>query len=155
MITENGIVTKSNESLAWVVTTRTAACESCASRESCGSGHNAQEMTVRVKNTLNVTQGDQVVIGIETKPVMLLTFLVYVVPIICLVVGALLGDILAPSFDINPSLAAMASGFSFFGIAFLVIRKKSSDLNQKEGYTPFLVRKQNSLVTAPCQPLSK
>lgn len=156
MITENGIVIQTTDATAWIKTNRTAACESCASRDSCGGGHHpSQEMTVEVENTLGVAKGDHVVIGIETKPVMLLTFLVYVVPIICLVAGALAGDILAHSYDLDPSFTAMASGFSLFGIAFLIIRIKSSRLNAKEGYRPFLVRKRNALVSASCPPRSK
>lgn len=152
MITENGVVTQTNTTLAWIKTTRSSACEACASRESCGTpGQLGKEMIVQVKNTLNVKAGDHVVIGLETKPVMMLTFLVYVVPIVALVAGALIGDQMGPVFGINPSLLAMILGFSSFGLAFLIIRRKSFQLNEKDGYKPFLVRKRNPFVSAPCE----
>ena len=75
MITETGIVTATNSSLAWVKTNRAGACEGCSSKSSCGTASSQKELIVTVKNTLNVEKGDQVVIGIETGPVLFLTFL--------------------------------------------------------------------------------
>ena len=69
MITENGIVTDVNSSLAWIRTIRSGTCESCSSKDNCGTSHSGKkEMITAVKNTLNVKKGDQVVIGLETKP---------------------------------------------------------------------------------------
>ena len=73
MITENGIVTQADTGTAWIKTIRAGACESCSSRESCGTGHSSREMVITVKNTLGVKQGDHVVVGIETKPVIFLS----------------------------------------------------------------------------------
>jgi len=95
MITENGIVTKSNPSIAWIKTTRSGACESCSSKGSCGTENHQKEMIITVKNTLNVNTGDYVVIGLETRPILFVTFLLYVFPIILLLIGALIGNSLA------------------------------------------------------------
>ena len=113
MITENGIVTQTNRSTAWIKTIRSAACEGCSSKESCGTSHSAKAMIVTVKNTLGVEKGDQVVIGLETKPMMFLTFLLYVFPILLLLAGAIIGDSLAPVLDMNKSFCAMVLGFGF------------------------------------------
>ena len=150
MITENGIVTNANASVAWVKTTRSGACASCSSREGCGTAGDQKEMTVTVKNTINVEKGDHVVIGLETGPLLLLTFFLYVFPIILMIIGALIGNSLAPSFQVNPSFASMISGFFFFGIAFYIIRKKNTSLSKKEEYKPFLVRKKPQAIPASC-----
>jgi sigma-E factor negative regulatory protein RseC len=151
MITENGIVTQSNRSTAWIKTIRSGACEGCSSKESCGTSHNAKAMIVTVKNTLAVEKGDQVVIGLETKPMMFLTFLLYVFPILLLIGGAIIGDSLAPLLEMNRSLCAMVLGFGFFGAAFLVIRKKHTTLTQKDEFKPFLVRKKRLSDSGSCQ----
>ncbi len=151
MITEYGIVTRATSAMAWVKTNRTATCEGCTAKASCGTMHRGQEMTVEVPNTIGVQPGDSVIIGIETKPVMLLTFLVYVVPIICLVTGALVGDAVAPLIGINTSFSAMVLGFSAFGTAFFVLHKKSDVFHKKQGYRPVLIRKTKSNVPASCQ----
>ncbi|CCK79189.1 MULTISPECIES: SoxR reducing system RseC family protein [Desulfobacula] len=150
MITENGIVTNADKSTAWITTTRSGACEACASRESCGAGDNKKEITVTVKNTLDVKKGDHVIIGLETKPILFLTFLLYVFPIILLTIGAVIGNSLAPYFQMNPSLVSMISGFFFFGLSFYFIRKKNNSLANREEYKPFLVRKKSQVIPTAC-----
>ena len=150
MITESGIVTKSNPSTAWIKTIRSGACESCSSKGSCGTENSKKEMIVTVKNTLHVGKGDHVVIGLETKPILFLTFLLYVFPIILLTIGALIGNSLALLFQMNPSLVSMTFGFLFFGLSFYIIRKKNSSLSKKEEYKPFLVRKRPFATPTGC-----
>ncbi|MDD9301167.1 MAG: SoxR reducing system RseC family protein [Desulfobacter sp.] len=151
MITENGIVTRATSDRVWVKTIRSAACESCSSKDSCGSGHHgAKEMTVIVKNTLGVEKDDTVVIGIESGPMLYLSFLLYVFPILLLVIGAVLGDSLAPTLQMNKSLLAMIIGFSCFSAAFFIVRKKQASMSEKEEYKPFLVRKKSRSITDSC-----
>lgn len=150
MITENGIVTTSTSATAWVKTIRSGACESCSSKNSCGTASNQKEMLVSVKNTLNVAQGDHVVIGLETRPIMFLTFLLYVFPILLLIVGALIGNTLGPVFGLDPSLTSMFTGFTFFAAAFGVIRVKNRSMSLKDSYKPFLVRKKSHQMTPNC-----
>jgi sigma-E factor negative regulatory protein RseC len=150
MITETGIVTDTNLSLAWVKTTRVGACEGCSSKSSCGAANSQKETIVKVKNTLNVEKGDQVVIGLESGPILFLTFLLYVFPIISLTVGALIGNGIAPYLQMNPSLISMIVGFSFFGLSFYFIRKKNNSFEKKDEYKPFLVRKKPHAVPVGC-----
>lgn len=150
MITENGIVTTATETTAWIKTIRSGACESCSSKKSCGTANSQKEMVVSVKNTLKVEQGDHVVIGLETRPIMLLTFMIYVFPIIMLVLGALIGNYLGPVMGFNPSLFSMTIGFIFFGTAFAIIRIKNKSLSGNDAYKPFLVRKKPSTIAANC-----
>jgi len=150
MITENGIVTTANSLTAKVKTIRSSSCEGCSSREDCSTGNSQKEMIVTVNNTLNVKKGDHVLIGLKTGPIIFLTFLLYVFPIILLTIGALIGDSLAPSLQINPSLASMALGFSFFGLSFYFIRKKNNSFSKKEEYKPFLVRKKPNVISPGC-----
>lgn len=150
MITEVGIVTRTSASTAWVKTRRAGACEGCSSKGSCGTANSQKDMVVTVKNTLNVQEGDHVIIGLETGPILFLTFLLYVFPIILLTIGALIGNSLAPYTEMNPSLLSMITGFSFFGLSFYFIRKKNNSLSKKEAYKPFLVRKKSSIIPAGC-----
>ncbi len=151
MITENGIVTQANSETAWIKTTRSAACESCSSKDSCGTNHHgSQEMIVTVKNTLSVEKGDPVVVGIESKPMLYLSFLLYVFPILLLVIGAVIGDSIAPSLNLDKPLSAMLLGFTCFGVAFLIVRKKQAVLSEKDEYKPFLVRKKSRSSVDPC-----
>ncbi len=140
MITENGIVTAANESIAWIKTTRHSACKSCANRDSCGGG-SGKSMTLTVKNTLGVSKGDRVTIGLETKSMIFLAFFLYVFPVLCLIGGALLGDFLSPHFSLSPSAMSLLFGGGCFALAFFVIRKTHDRLVGNDSYKPFLVKK--------------
>ncbi|MCP4670922.1 MAG: SoxR reducing system RseC family protein [Desulfobacula sp.] len=141
MIKENGVVTRSDSSTAWVKTIRTEACEHCASKDSCGSSGSFEEMIITVKNTINVKTGDHVIVGLETSPMLLLTFFVYVFPIISLTIGAIIGNSIAPSFQKDPSFVSMVTGFLFFGLAVCLVKLKNNSLSKKKNLQPFLVRK--------------
>ncbi len=141
MIKENGVVTRADSSTAWIKTIRTEACKTCSSKNSCGTAGNFKEVIIQVKNSINVKKGDHVVVGLETKHMLFLTFLLYVFPVISLIIGALIGNAIAPSLQMDSSLLSMAAGFLFFGIAFCVIRIKNNSLSRKKEFKPFLVRK--------------
>jgi sigma-E factor negative regulatory protein RseC len=150
MITENGIVTSANASTAWVKTIRSSACESCASRDTCGTAENHKEMIIQVSNTLMVEEGDRVLVGLETRPIMVLTFFLYVFPVILMIIGALAGENMGPYLGMNPSFASVISGFLFFAIAFVIIRIKHNSLSRKKEYKPFLIRKISSVIPKAC-----
>lgn len=146
MITEDGIVTHATPETAWIKTTRSAACESCASKDSCGvSHHPSEEMTIILPNTLGVEEGDHVVVGIDSGPMLFLSFFLYVFPIILLIIGALIGDAVAPALGMSSSALSMGFGFLLFAVAFLIIRKKQAGMSKKDKYKPFLVRKKNPI----------
>ncbi len=147
MITENGIVTAANESVAWIKTTRHSACKSCANRDSCGSG---KTMTLTVKNTLGVSKGDRVTIGLETKSMMFLAFFLYVFPVLCLIAGAFVGDFLSPHFSLSSSTSSLLFGGGCFTLAFFVIRKTHDRLVGNDAYKPFLVKK-NPVTSGSCR----
>ena len=151
MITETGVVTQANDAVAWVKTLRKGACEHCQQQDSCSTSHEIKEMTVKVKNSLGVQVGDHVTMGIETRPMMFLTFFLYVFPIICMVIGALIGDSFAHRLGLSPSAGAMILGFSSFGLAFLVIKIKHSKMSKNEAYQPFLIRKTKAATPPSCK----
>jgi len=155
MITEHGIVTKATPAVAHIKTNRAAACEACTAKDSCGTIHRGKEIIFEVPNTLNVQAGDTVLVGMQTKSALLLTFLIYIVPILCLVIGALTGDALAPYLQINASFFAMVLGFSFFGLAFFILHKKSAGMNRKTDFRPRLIRKTGPISSPACKTASK
>ncbi len=151
MITENGIVTEANPFYARIRTIRSVDCESCSSKENCGTPQSSRkEMIVTVKNSLGVRPGDHVVIGIKAGPLMFVSFLLYIFPVLFLITGAFIGDSVAPSIHVNPTLAALVTGTLFFCAAFFIIRKKSRALSIQDSYKPFLVRKKKPPFSVVC-----
>jgi len=122
LIEERGIVVEVKPGRALVETTRSAACDSCGARHACGCMSGGREARVWVEDPLQVSPGDQVVIAVPEGTVLRASVLVYLVPVMALVLGALLGNGLAPSLGFSPDLGAAGLGLLAMVLAFLASR---------------------------------
>ncbi len=140
MATEQGIVIRVAENRAWVKTTKTPACEGCASRGSCGTAEDGRQMEVESINTVGAAVGDTVLIAFETASLMRVFFLVYLFPVLALLLGAMVGQQLAAGLMLDESLTALLTGSGFFLLAFFVVRFRGNRMARQENYRPRLVR---------------
>ncbi len=122
MITETGRVVALAGDKAWVQTIRASACESCSARSGCGqrvlataSGGRANQ--VLVANTLDVQVGDEVTVAIEEAALLSASLLVYALPLMFLVLGAVTGQHLAPGQDVGAIIGAVFGMGLGFGAA--------------------------------------
>lgn len=141
MATEQGIVTKiESTTTAWVKTTKTDACKACAARNSCHSMGGSNEMEVEAINYAGAQVGQKVVLSFDTSPLLKATFLLYVFPIIAMIIGAFVGQQLAPNFNFDASFLSAIFGFLFFGLTILFVRSKGNKLAQRDEYRPKIIR---------------
>lgn len=139
MATEEGIVCKVEKTTAWITTTRSGACETCASKGSCSS-LGGKEMEVQALNTAGAKIGDRVMINFETASLFKIAFLLYIFPILMLFCGAILGQYAAPLLNLNVTLVSVLAAFSFFLLAFVLVRSRGDRLAQKDEYRPKVIR---------------
>ena len=140
MATEKGIVTSATPSMVWVKTLRSSACEACEANDTCTEKENFKEMMVQVENSLDAAKGDHVVLGFNTVPLLKLTFMLYIFPILFLMAGAGAGQAAAPFLKLDQSLASILAGLLCFATAFAIIKKFNTRLAKKKEYRPYLVR---------------
>ncbi len=140
MVTKEAMVVNAIKNKVWVKTIRSKSCDSCDSKDSCGEGSQAQEVTVELENSLNACAGDRVVVGFKTAPLIKVTFMLYIFPIILLIVGAAIGDSLASKFGTDPSLTSLIFAMICFSMSFFVIKYMNNTLAKKNEYKPFLIR---------------
>jgi sigma-E factor negative regulatory protein RseC len=140
MATEKGIVTKINSTTAWVKTTKTHACEGCASRGSCNAMGGGKEMEVEALNHAGAKVGETVVLSFETSPLLKATFMLYVLPVLFLIAGAFLGNKIAPVLHLNESSLSVITGFLFFGIVVMYVKSKGNKMAQKDEYRPKIIK---------------
>ncbi len=107
---------------ALVETTRSASCDSCGARHACGCMGGGREARVWAENPLGAGPGEQVVIAVPEGTVLRASVLVYLVPVLALVAGALLGNSLAPAWGLSPDLGAAGLGILAMALAFLASR---------------------------------
>lgn len=140
METEKGIVTRIDSAFAWVKTTRTGTCDSCAAKDSCRVMGGGKEVEVEAINAAGAKIGDEVLIGFKSASLIKLSLLVYTVPILGLMIGALVGQKAAGVFSVDVSALSAVLGILFFLLAFFFVRAKSRRLALKEEYHPKIIR---------------
>lgn len=99
-------------------------CSGCSQRSTCGAGllskafpQRRGEFRVAAEGHFDV--GDQVEIHLPDNALSGLALAMYLLPLIALITGALLGGWLFPAHE----LGAIGLGFSAFGLSFVVLRR--------------------------------
>lgn len=138
MMEESGTVIelKTNQ-IALVLCQRTSACNHCASKSSCISGDNKGTMQVDAHNPLNAQVGDRVKLATSSRVFLSSSFILYIVPLIALVIGAALGQLIGERLadGPDPNLLAAILGCAFLAGSFLTIRVGTRAL-PPEDYMP-------------------
>lgn len=119
MVEEQGRVVALADDGVWVETVRASSCQSCSARQGCGHSvldRNAAGSRARILVVTDriVSVGDQVVVGIPEGALMKGALMVYLLPLVCLFAGALLGSrLIVAGQDLSALLgvAGLAVGF--------------------------------------------
>ncbi|WP_226702591.1 SoxR reducing system RseC family protein [Microbulbifer elongatus] len=100
MIEERGRVVALERSGIWVETVQRSGCHGCAAKSGCGTGllgdfwtkASQVRVTVSPKSLSRIRLHDTVVIGVSENTLASSALLVYLLPLVMLVLGALAGD---------------------------------------------------------------
>ena len=159
MATEQGIVIKAGlphqEDMALVKTVQSSACEACSARGQCNPDVKGKEREVEAVNLVNAKAGDVIQISMDTSALLTATFLLYVFPIICMLIGAFAGNSVGKSLGMDPSAASALTGIACFIAAIFVVRKQAGYMALKKKYRPKITRilgRGTSNPPAGCQP---
>lgn len=140
-IEEYGVITELKEQrVATVMCRRNSACDHCPSSGACSIGDDGENMQVDAINVVGAQVGDRVRVVTSNKLFLLSSFMLYIVPLIGLLIGALLGQKFGPGLfpDADPSLLSAISAVVFLAATFLAIRVRTRGL-RREGYMPRIV----------------
>ena len=144
MLEEEGIVVKVEEGYAFIQTERGTSCDGCSAKSSCHSMSDTDGsiMEMRAINEMGAKVGDRVKVAIDSIVFLKSSFLVYVLPLIVMITGGIIGESYAknnmPGADAD--LVAGAVGITCLVISFLLIRVWSKSLEKKREYQPQIIR---------------
>jgi sigma-E factor negative regulatory protein RseC len=99
-----------------------------------------QDMEVKALNLVGARPGDRIVLSFETASLLKATFLIYLFPIILMIFGAALGQMLASRIDFNPAALSALLGFALFFAALFIIKVKANKMAKKIAYQPKIVK---------------
>lgn len=119
MIEEQGRITGIQGTDAWVQTLRQGACENCKIRTGCGQRvlaelSSSKASQVRVNNVLQAKPGDQVLLGMGEAALLRASLLVYLVPMLGLLGGAVMADRLLGLGDAGTAMVALSAMLAAF-----------------------------------------
>jgi sigma-E factor negative regulatory protein RseC len=141
MIEEVGTVVElKSKRLAVVMCTKSSLCENCATNGNCALGDDDNTRLIEVHNPVAAEVGEQVRIATTTKSFLQSSFLLYIVPLIALVIGAVAGMLVGEAIPtgLDPNLLSAIFGVFFMVGSFVILRVGSNALN-KETYMPKIV----------------
>ncbi len=132
MIEEIGTVIDCRDEIAEVAIERTEACAGCSAKSMCQPfGEKENRMIISAINNISAKKGNKVKVAVPSTTFIKASFIVYIVPVIFMLIGAFIGEI----YFKNDIVIFILSGL-FFIISFFIISKYSK-LNKKI-YTPVI-----------------
>ncbi|MCL2026037.1 MAG: SoxR reducing system RseC family protein [Leptospirales bacterium] len=147
MRTERGIVTDDAGGKVLVEFLESdRGCSSCSSSKSCPFSAGRDRNSIWLDNTIGAKKGDFVNFIIEEKHVVMASALVYLVPTVLLIGGAILGNAAASVWALNKDVFTGIGGITGLLISVVIIKTVSPVFNKKKRiFQPVLVRSDDFL----------
>ena len=145
MIEENAMVVAVEGDEALLQTQRRSACQACSVKQGCGKSVlskvvGQRSSQIRVKNTLHVKVGDQVVLGINENALVQGSLLVYALPLILMLVFALLGELWAQANGWQGEWIVILAAITGFLSSAVIIRLGLNRSRLKQHIQPRMLR---------------
>ena len=145
MIEEKATVIAVEDDRVLLQTQRRSACQSCSVKQGCGTSVLATVVgqrysQVSVANTLGANVGDEIMMGINDNALVKGSLLIYALPLIFLLVGALLGEFFAHAYNLNAELASIIAGAAGFVLSMFVIRFSVTRTKIQNEMQPHMLR---------------
>ena len=140
MATEQGIVTKIEPTGTWVRALPSSSCDGWTAKGSCHAVGGGPEKEVKVINAAGARVGDRIVMNFQTSSLLKVTFMLYVLPILFLIIGAIIGQKLSTVIQINTSISSIIMGFLFFFVTVWIIKSRANKMAAKDQYQPKIIK---------------
>ena len=140
MSQEIGIVESTDDNWVWVKTQRKSACSHCGHKDHCHIVEGSDRMLVKARNAADAKRGDEVELFISTKTKLKCVFMVYMVPVFGLMIGAFSAGSLSGLLGLNPKIGMVLFSLAGVVIAYLLVRRFSNRMETKDALTPLVKR---------------
>lgn len=126
----NGIVIEERAEYAKIQLVRHTACGNCGA---CHLGDDQKEITLLAKNDLKAGVGDLVEVTMATGSVLSAAFIAYIIPLMGLLLGLVLGQVMFAGSDSKDVLSA-GMALLVMALVFLVIKLADKRLLKSDKY---------------------
>ena len=144
-MTKTAVVKGVQGRMAVVITKMEPECESCEAKGACftfgGGGANTE---VKARNTVGAEIGDIVTLSMKGSSIIKVSFLVYMLPILAIIGGIVLGYLAARLIPIDENILVGVFGLFAFSGAFVWVKKKGNRLADNKEFVPEITSKQKA-----------
>lgn len=140
MSTEEGTITKVSGNTAWVKVRRSSMCDACNHQRTCLVLGGGETMEAEALNTAGAQIGDRVLLQIPSTLLVKVSFIFYMIPVIFLISGVILGMKMARNYSLEPELGAIIMGIIGCFLAFLIIRLFAKKVRKNKAYVPEVIK---------------
>jgi positive regulator of sigma E activity/YHS domain-containing protein len=150
MAQEEGLVASISENgWAQVVADRRDACGDCGASGCCATLGGSSKMVIKAMNRAGAGIGDLVSITLKSGTVVQSAAIFYLIPLIGLIFGAVLGSTYNLGLPISETAAGILFSFAGLGLGFLITAVITRWLSAKQAFTPVITRVIRSGFRAP------
>ncbi|MFN3740279.1 MAG: SoxR reducing system RseC family protein [Thermodesulfovibrionales bacterium] len=136
---ETGLVIKIEGNKAFVAVEKKSVCEGCPASSLCKPGDEGS--IIEAINEAGAKIGDRVSVSLKAFSYLKGSIIVYGIPTICLIAGAIIGkELLKNLIALDPDLLSAIGGLGAFGISFLIVKLLSKKMEKKKEYIPVVER---------------
>ncbi len=140
-IVEKGVIEKVIGNVAMIRVMKTGGCAGCTEKDACHMRFGGQKpMIVDVDNDLGARAGDWVELSMPALNVVKLSFIVYFLPVLALVVAAAVGAELAHFLNLTRDVASLLFGGATLLISFLLLKRLNRNIRKNRQYYPRMTR---------------
>lgn len=160
MLEESALVVATEGEEAWVETSRRSSCGSCEAK-GCGTGALSQVLgrrsqRLRVQNPIAAMPGEAVVLGIAESALLKGSLAVYLVPLLALLAGGLLGEVMAPQLALPQEGTTILCALFALVCSFLWLRRFNRRAATDIRFNAVILRRADSpVVTTISLPFNK
>ena len=129
LVLEKAVIVSLHDQQARVAPVSENACSTCASGSACSSALLAplfrnKSRTLTVDNTVNAKTGEEVTIGLNRMALVVASLLVYLLPVLMLLAGAIIGEAMSFAIGLEGNeLISILTGIGSAGLTFLIVSR--------------------------------
>jgi sigma-E factor negative regulatory protein RseC len=141
MAIEQGIVKEIKGNKVLIETEPAAGCDSCPMNKKCVVVAEDSRRNLWALSSIQLEQGERVEFTIEGKNLFYTSVLIYLIPAILLLIGAVLGASLSDLWGLDKDLRAFLGGSLFFLCSWFMVRLISSRMEKSTASMPLVIKK--------------
>ncbi|MDR3595318.1 SoxR reducing system RseC family protein [Clostridium sp.] len=134
MKTEQGLVIEVNNDVAKIKVGRHSDCKNC------GACPGNESIIIRANNKIGAKPGQRVIFEVKETNFLGATFIVFVLPLIALFIGVMLGEFIGKSLGLNIPMFQIAGGIIALALSIIIIRQVDKVAKANTKSLPVIVR---------------